>query len=69
MRGLSEKQAKAVEKLKEIDPESEIFWDSRMKIPKFIKGTLSRPSAESPDRIARKFLEEYRAASGYATRT
>ncbi|AKB18683.1 M4 family metallopeptidase [Methanosarcina sp. WWM596] len=57
---LSEKQAKAAEKLKEIDPESEIIWDSRMKIPKFIKGTLSKPSAESPETIARKFLEEYR---------
>jgi len=32
MRGLREKQAKAVEKLKEIDPESDIFRDSRMKI-------------------------------------
>lgn len=61
MRGLSKKQAKSVEKLKEIDPESEIFWDSRMKIPKFIKGTLSKPSAENPETIATKFLEEYRA--------
>lgn len=60
MRGLREKQAKAVEKLKEIDPESDIFRDSRMKIPKFIKGTLSKPSAENPETIARKFLEEYR---------
>ncbi|AKB74982.1 hypothetical protein MSLAZ_1721 [Methanosarcina lacustris Z-7289] len=59
MRGLHEKQAQAVEKLKEIDPESEIFWDSRLKIPKFIKGTLSKPSAENPETIARKFLEEY----------
>lgn len=58
---LSEKQAKAVEKLKEIDPESEIFWDSRLKIPEFIKGTLSKPSAENPETIAKKFLEEYRA--------
>ncbi len=57
---MSEKQAKAAKKLKEIDPESEIFWDSRMKIPKFIKGTLSIPSTESPEKIARKFLEEYR---------
>lgn len=59
MRGLSEKQVKAVEKLKEIDPESEIFWDSEIKIPKFIKGTLSRPSTEKPEKIAEKFLEEY----------
>ena len=61
MSKLSEKQTKAVEKLKEIAPESEIFWDSRMKIPKFIKGTLSIPSTESPETIAKKFLEEYRA--------
>jgi len=60
MRGLSDNQAKAVEKLKEIDPECEIFWDSRMKIPKFIKGTLSKLSSENPEKIARKFLEEYR---------
>jgi len=60
MRGLRKKQAKAVENLKKIDPESEIFWDSRTKIPKFIKGTLSKPSAENPETIARKFLEEYR---------
>ncbi|MDD3246412.1 MAG: M4 family metallopeptidase [Methanosarcina sp.] len=61
MSKLSEKQTRAVEKLKEIAPESEIFWDSRMKIPKFIKGTLSIPSTESPETIAKKFLEEYRA--------
>lgn len=60
MRGLREKQAKAVEKLKEIDPESEFFWDSGMKIPEFIKGTLSRPSTESPENIAKKFLEDCR---------
>ncbi len=60
MPDLSEKQVKAAEKLKEIDPESEIFWDSRLKIPEFIKGTLSRPSTESPETIAIKFLEEYR---------
>jgi Zn-dependent metalloprotease/subtilisin-like proprotein convertase family protein len=60
MRGLSEKQAIAARKLKEIDPESEIFWDSGMKIPEFIKGTLSKPSAEKPETIARKFLNEYR---------
>lgn len=60
MRGLNEKQAKAVEKLKEIDPECEIFWDSRLKIPKFIKGTLSKLLSENPEKIARKFLEEYR---------
>ncbi|KKH95431.1 hypothetical protein EO95_08875 [Methanosarcina sp. 1.H.T.1A.1] len=58
--GLNEKQTKAVERLKEIDPESEIFWDSGMKIPKFIKGTLSRPSVKSLEEIARKFLEDYR---------
>ncbi len=31
-----------------------------MKIPEFIKGTLSNPSAENPETIARKFLDEYR---------
>lgn len=60
MSDLSEEQAKAVEKLKEIDPESEIFWDSGMKIPEFIKGTLSKPSTESPENIAKKFLEDFR---------
>ncbi len=59
MPDLSEKQVNAVEKLKEVDPESEIFWDTEMKIPKFIKGTLSKPSAEKPEQIARKFLKEY----------
>jgi Zn-dependent metalloprotease len=63
MRGLNKKQAIAAEKLKEIDPESEIFWDSGTKIPSFVKGTLSRPSAESPEEIARRFLEEYRELS------
>ncbi|KKG16077.1 hypothetical protein EO98_08335 [Methanosarcina sp. 2.H.T.1A.6] len=58
--GLNEKQTKAVGRLKEIDPESEIFWDSGMKIPEFIKGTLSRPSVKSPEEIARKFLEDCR---------
>ncbi len=57
---LSEKQARAVAKLMEIDPECKIFWDSRVKFPKFIKGTLSKPSPESPERIARRFLEESR---------
>jgi Zn-dependent metalloprotease len=60
MRGLSEKQAKAVQRLKEIDPESEIFWDSGMRIPEFIKGILSKPSTEGPEAIARKFLEDCR---------
>ena len=46
--GLNERQTRAVERLKEIDPECEIFWDSGIKIPEFIKGTLSRPSTESP---------------------
>ncbi len=59
MRELNEKQAKIVEKIKSIDPESEIFWDFQMKIPKFIKGTLSKTSTENPEQIARKFLEEY----------
>lgn len=63
MRGLSEKQAKAIEKLKEIDRESEIFWDSGTIIPSFIKGTLSTPSTENPEEIARTFLEEYRELS------
>jgi Zn-dependent metalloprotease len=63
MRGLNEKQKKAAEKLKEIDPKSEIFWDSGTKIPSFIKGTLSKPSTENPEQIARTFLEEYRELS------
>lgn len=58
--GLNEKQTIAVEKLQEIYPEMEIFWDSRMKIPEFIKGTLSKPSAENPETIAKKFLEDFR---------
>jgi Zn-dependent metalloprotease/subtilisin-like proprotein convertase family protein len=60
MRGLSEKKAIAARKLKEIDPESKIFWDPGMKIPQFIKGTLSKPSAENPETTAGKFLEEYK---------
>ncbi len=59
MGGLSEKQQKAVEKFKEIDPECEVFWDSEAKIPRFIKGTLSTPSVESHEEIASRFLEEY----------
>jgi bacillolysin len=57
---LSEKQAKAVAKLMGIDPDCKIFWDKRMKIPKFIKGRLSGPSSEIPDKIATNFLEENR---------
>ena len=59
MGGLNEKQTKAFEKLKEIDPECEVFWDSGVKIPRFIKGTFSMPSGESPEKIAKRFLEEY----------
>ncbi len=55
---LSEKQARAVARLMDLDPECKIFWDSRGKFPKFIKGTLSRPSSDSPEIIARSFLEE-----------
>ncbi|MCQ1534790.1 hypothetical protein FTO70_03600 [Methanosarcina sp. KYL-1] len=60
MAELSEKQAKAVVKLMGIDPGCKIFWDKRMKLPKFIKGRLSGPSSESPDKIAKNFLEESR---------
>ena len=58
--GLTDRQAKAVRRLKEIDSESEIFWDSGMKIPEFIKGTLSKPSTESPEDIAKRFLGDCR---------
>jgi len=49
---LTEKQEKAVGSLKMLDPESEVFWDEHMKIPKFIKGKLSEPSSENPKTIA-----------------
>lgn len=60
MEKLTEKQEKVVESLKNLDPESEFFWDEQMKIPKFIKGKLSTPSHESPESIARRFLSETR---------
>ncbi|MFY1112655.1 MAG: M4 family metallopeptidase [Methanosarcinaceae archaeon] len=60
MAKITEKQEKAVESLKSLDPESEFFWDEQMKIPKFIKGKLSTPSNESPESIARRFLAETR---------
>ena len=58
--GLTEKQKKAMEKLKGVYSENEFFWDEEMKLPKFIKGRLSEPSSESPERIARKFLDDNR---------
>lgn len=58
---LTEKQEKAVESLKLLDPESEFFWDEQKKLPKFIKGKLSRPSNEDPESIARRFLAETRS--------
>jgi len=57
MMKLSEKQIKAVEKIKKIHPDNEFFWDEETRNPKFIKGRLSEPSAEKPDAIARKFVE------------
>ncbi|MHC4741342.1 MAG: M4 family metallopeptidase [Planctomycetota bacterium] len=54
---LTEKQDNAVRKLKDISPENEIFWDDTGKFPKFIKGTLSGSSQDSPETIAREFLD------------
>lgn len=57
---LSKKQKKAVERLKGISPDIDFFGDVQTKNPKFIKGTLSKPSAEDAETIARKFLDENR---------
>jgi Zn-dependent metalloprotease/subtilisin-like proprotein convertase family protein len=57
---LTERQRKAMERLKGIYPDNQFFWDEEMRIPKFIKGKLSRPSSEDPETIARKFLDENR---------
>jgi bacillolysin len=61
MENLTENQEKAAELLKRFDPESKIYWDDRMKIPKFIKGKLSKPSSENPKTIACTFLEDNRS--------
>lgn len=55
---LNEKQKKVVEKLKEINPGNEFFWDEQLNIPKFIKGELSEPSNDDPETIARNFLQD-----------
>jgi len=57
---LTAKQEQTVQKLHHFSEENEIFWDEQGRYPKFIKGTLSAPSTDEPETIARKFLNSIR---------
>lgn len=55
---LSDKQKRTLEKLKNIYSTNDFFWDKDSGIAKFIKGKLSKPSAEVTGKIARSFLKD-----------
>ncbi len=54
---LSDKQKRTIEKLKGIDSANDFFWDEDSGIAKFIKGRLSKPSNDDPEKIAKAFLK------------
>jgi len=54
---LSDKQKRTIDKLKGIDSANDFFWDEETGIAKFIKGKLSKPSSDEPEKIARAFLK------------
>jgi Zn-dependent metalloprotease/subtilisin-like proprotein convertase family protein len=59
MAELSHTQRRALSELEQGTPDTqirEIRWDRDFKSPKFIAGTLSAPSQDDPERIARRFL-------------
>lgn len=55
---LSDKQKRTIEKLKDMGPANDFFWDEETGITKFIKGKLSKPSNDEPEKIARTFLKD-----------
>ena len=54
---LSDKQKRTIKKLKDIDSANDFFWDEDSGIAKFIKGRLSKPSNDDPEKIAKAFLK------------
>ncbi len=55
---LSAKQKQMIEKLKGIDSDNDFFWDENSGAAKFIKGRLSEPSNDEPEKIAKAFLQD-----------
>ena len=55
---LSDRQKQTIDKLKSIDSGNDFFWDDKTGSAKFIKGRLSKPSKDEPEKIARAFLED-----------
>ena len=55
---LSDNQKRTIEKLKAIDSGNDFFWNDKTGTAKFIKGKLSKPSNDEPEKIARAFLED-----------
>jgi Zn-dependent metalloprotease/subtilisin-like proprotein convertase family protein len=58
MTRLTQKQAKASQRLCDFDAKNKIFWSDDGKIAKFIKGKLSAPSQNSAEAVARTFLDD-----------
>lgn len=55
---LRENQKQAIEKIKAIDSGNDFFRDDKTGTIKFIKGRLSKPSTDAPEKIASAFLKE-----------
>ena len=54
---LSDRQKRTIKKLKNIDSGNDFYWDEDRGIAKFIKGKLSKPSNDKPEKIARSFIK------------
>jgi len=54
---LSDRQKRTIKKLKNIDSGNDFYWDEDRGIAKFIKGNLSKPSNDKPEKIARSFIK------------
>ena len=55
---LSDRQQRTIEKLEAIDSGNDFFWDEATGAAKFIKGKLSNPSSDAPEKIAKAFLDD-----------
>ena len=55
---LTDLQKQTIAKLKNLDQDIDLFWNAETGAAKFVKGTMSKPSSDEPESIARAFLED-----------
>ena len=53
---LTDLQKQTIAKLKNLDQDIDLFWNAETGTAKFVKGTMSKPSSDEPEPIARAFL-------------